>query len=353
MDAPPTSIPASPGALRRALIDAVLTAAALALAAFLVARLSDVFMMAFGAVLVAVVLHAFAGPLSRRTRLGRKTALTVVVVLVLAALGGSVWVFGRAAQDQLANLTDLLPRVWRTLNERFGDSQPGSGVLHQFASQWAGGGWIMGFGQRMAGQVTAAVAATVIVAFAGLYLAYNPGSYLSGALLLLPPRARPRAKAVADRVYESLRQWLLAQFASMLLVGLTTGLGLFLVGVPSAFALGLIAGLGQFVPVVGPLAATVPGLLAAAGLGVDTFIWAAVVYLAGSQFEANLVTPFMLRQMAQLPMALTLFAVLAMGVLFGALGVLFATPLAVVAYVAVQMLYVEPMNGGAPEAPEA
>jgi predicted PurR-regulated permease PerM len=69
-------------------------------------------------------------------------------------------------------------------------------------------------------------------------------------------------------------------------------------GAPSALALGLIAGLGQFVTVVGPMAATIPGLLAAAGAGLETFICAAVVYLAGSQLEANVATPFMLRQMA-------------------------------------------------------
>ena len=49
-----------------------------------------------------------------------------------------------------------------------------------------------------------------------------------------------------------------------------------------------------------------------------------------------MVTPLLLRQMVELPMAVTLFAVLAMGVLLGPLGVLFATPLAVVAYVVVR-----------------
>ena len=63
------------------------------------------------------------------------------------------------------------------------------------------------------------------------------------------------------------------------------------------------------------------------------------------QFEANVITPLVLRQMVALPMAVTLFAVLAMGVLFGPLGVLFATPLAVVAYVIVRMVYVEDILG--------
>lgn len=333
--------------MRRALIDAVLVAAALVVAALLVVRLADVLLMAFGAVLVAVVLRAFADPMSRRFGLAPKAALAVVVTAIVLALAGSVWVFGRAAQDQLASLSDLVPRVWSTLKARADTTALGSGLLRQAVGQLGDGARLMGLGQRLAGQTTAALAAGLIVAFAGLYLAFNPASYFEGGLLLLPPQARGKARAVAAAVGQALRQWLLAQFASMLLVGVTTGVGLFFVGTPSALALGLIAGLGQFVPVVGPLAATVPGLLAALGLGLDTFVWTAIVYFAGAQIEANVVTPFMLREMAQLPMALTLFAVLAMGVLFGALGVLFATPLAVVAYVVVKQLYVEPMNGGA------
>jgi predicted PurR-regulated permease PerM len=144
---------------------------------------------------------------------------------------------------------------------------------------------------------------------------------------------------------EALNRWLLGALASMLLVGGSVGLGLWWAGVPSPLALGVLAGLAQFVPVIGPWAATVPGLIVAAAQGPQTFAWAVAIYLGSSQFEANVMTPLLLRQMVELPMGLTLFAVLAMGVLLGPLGVLFATPLAVVAYVVVRHLYVEDLLG--------
>jgi len=323
----------------------VLVAGGLTLAGLLAWRLSGVVVMAFGSVLFAVVLHAFADPFGRRLRLRPKLALSLVLAGIVLALAGALWVFGRAVEAQLASLIELIPRVWGTLDRRLGAGGLGPGLLQRLTDQLADLRWLAALGQRMAGQASASVAAILIVAFAGIYLAYNPGSYVEGALLLLRPRARARARQVLEAMHDALRQWLLAQFASMLLVGVTTGVGLALAHTPSAFALGLIAGLGQFVPVVGPMAAAVPGLLAAAGVGTETFFWTAVVYLAAAQFEANVVSPLALRQMAQLPMAITMFAVLAMGVLFGPLGVLLATPLAVVAYVAVKTLYVEPMNG--------
>jgi predicted PurR-regulated permease PerM len=332
--------------ISNAVLRGLIVAAAMIGAALLVVRLADVLLMAFGAVLVGVLLHALAGPIQRRAKLGRMVALTLSVAIIGLALALMTWVFGRQVEAQLASLSELLPRAWRDLHERLDGSPVGARVLLEMDG-WSqlGGGWLLGVGPKIAANAATAVAGAVIVIFAGLYLAYHPQSYLRGLLLLLPQRARSRAADVLAASYGALRQWLVGQVLSMLLVGVTTGVGLALAGVPSPFALGMIAGLGQFVPVVGPMAATIPGLLAALAAGPETFAWAAMVYLGAAQLEANVITPLMLRQMAQLPMAVTLFAVLAMGVLLGPLGVLFATPLAVVIYVFVKMLYVEDLLG--------
>ena len=60
----------------------------------------------------------------------------------------------------------------------------------------------------------------------------------------------------------------------MVLVGLLTGIGLWLVGVPSAFALGLLAGLMEFIPFVGPWLSGIPALMIALGVDTSTALWA-------------------------------------------------------------------------------
>ena len=337
MSAPPT-----PTLPRDGIGRAVVLAASLLVLALLAVRLADVLLMAFGAVLVAVLLHAVAGPLRRWVRLGEKAALTAAVFLILVSLALVLWAFGRQAEAQFTSLSELLPRAWTELHHRLGGSALGQDALRRLDSLRSIG-WLVNLAE-----VAAAAAGTVIVTFAGLYRAYHPGSYLGGVLLLFPRGARPRIREILVATYAALKQWLVGQLFSMLLVGVTTGAGLAIAGVPSAIALGIIAGLGQFVPVVGPMAATVPGLLVSLEAGPETLMWAAVVYLGASQLEANLITPLVLRQLAQLPMAVTLFAVLAMGVLLGPMGVVFATPLAVVAYVWVKMAYVEGVLGEPP-----
>jgi len=311
----------------------------------LVWRLADVLLLAFGAILTAILLHALAGPLVRRMRLPRPLALTLAVAGLSLAIGGALWLFGQQIVLQLAALGALLPKAWAALQAPLSASPLGPYVLDDLQRLRHPDGLVVQTVSRFAQGSASAAAAAVIVLFAGLYLAFHPATYVGGLLHLMPLRARPRAAQVLSSCGEALNRWLLGQLVSMLLVGLTVGLGLWWVGTPSPVALGILAGLAQFVPVVGPMAATLPGLIVAAGAGSETLAWTAAVYLGASQFEANVVTPLLLRQMVELPMAVTLFAVLAMGVLLGPLGVLFATPLAVIAYVVIREVYVQDLLG--------
>ena len=97
----------------------------------------------------------------------------------------------------------------------------------------------------------------------------------------------------------------------MLIVGVLTGVGLWLAGVPSPLALGLLAGLADIVPYAGPVAAAVPGLLLALLQGPETAFWALVVYIIVQQIEGNLILPVVQRHMVTLPPALTIFSIIA------------------------------------------
>ncbi len=131
----------------------------------------------------------------------------------------------------------------------------------------------------------------------------------------------------------------------MAVVGTLTAIGLALLGVTAPIALGLISGMFAFVPFVGPLLASVSGVLMASMQGPTLVGYVVVRYAAIHFVEGNLITPLVQAEAVELPPVLTLFAALVFGLLLGPVGVLVAAPLAVVILVAVNTLYIEWMLG--------
>jgi predicted PurR-regulated permease PerM len=202
-------------------------------------------------------------------------------------------------------------------------------------------GWLQAATTGLGG----AMANLFLVVVGGLYIATNPRLYRTGLLKLVPAERRELTGTALRDTGRSLRLWLVGQLVSMVLVGTLTGVGLWLIGVPSALVLGLLAGLLEFVPLVGPIVAAIPGLLIAATQGTETLLWALALYFVLQQLEGNIIQPLVQQRAVSLPPALLLFALVAFGTLFGIAGLLLAAPLTVVLFVAVKRLYVREALG--------
>ncbi|MDZ4319303.1 MAG: AI-2E family transporter [Phenylobacterium sp.] len=331
--------------LSRSFMRRVLFVLGLLLLIVLVVQAHRLLLLAFGAVVVAVLLRTLADPLGRRTPLPGRAAVMVAVVVVLAVLALSSWLFGREVADQTVILSESLPQAWERVQARLGNSALGARFLDELTRLGGETSQVFAMAPRIAASGAAAVTNLLLIVVAGIMLAMNPATYRDGLVMLWPSPLRAQMRDALDATGRALKLWLLGQFVSMTVIGLLTGLGLWLVGVPSPLALGLFAGLAQFVPVVGPLVSAVPGLILSASEGAQVFLWTLAVYVGVQQIESNLITPFVQKRMVQIPMALTLFAVVGFGMFFGPLGVLFATPLAVALFVLVKILYVRDVLG--------
>ncbi|MBA2238472.1 MAG: AI-2E family transporter [Lysobacter sp.] len=320
--------------VRRCLI--VLAIVVAALAAY---QLLDVFLLIFGAVLIAVIFRAAARPLIERVGLPAKVALAITILGILTLLGVMAWFFGNQIGAQAQGLIETLPEAWRSLEQRLRGTALGEQLL-KVLDTTPSGQEIAPLVGRFLGSAGAAMVDAIIVVIAGVYIAYNPRLYRGGLTQLFPTGRQEQVRSTIEASAEALRRWLFGQLMAMVLVGLLTWIGLWIVGVPSALALGVLAGLAEFVPVIGPFLSALPGLLLALTLGPEYALGALLVYLLVQQLESNVITPLINRRMVALPPAVTLFALLALGVMFGAIGVVLAAPLSVVIYVAVKKLYV-------------
>jgi predicted PurR-regulated permease PerM len=180
----------------------------------------------------------------------------------------------------------------------------------------------------------------MVVIVAGIFLALQPRFYATGAIKLVPPHKRALIGEAMNECERALQLWLKGQLMAMVVVGLLVGTGLWLLGVPSALTLGLLAGLLEFIPFAGPILAMIPAVLLALAVSPDLAIWVLLLYLAVQQFEGNVLTPVVQQYAVDLPGVVLLFSLIGFGIIFGTLGVILAAPLAVVSYVLVKRLYV-------------
>lgn len=350
----------SDGFLRRTVTVVAVTAAFVAVG-LLVWGALDIFLLVFASVLLATFLNAPASYVSERAPIPH--AVTVVgVAILVAGLGvGIGFLAGPAIGQQATDLIGQLPDSIENLRERVRQLPGGASVLDRMASDEGGAEELLGAGVPGGGLVSRvtgtaskfwdAIAKLILVVSLGMYLAISPRTYRDGLASLVPPGRRERAIEVLNRIGRVLRGWLLGQLVAMVLVGLLTWLGLSLVGIPLALVLGLLAGLFEFVPIVGPFVAFVPAALLALTQGGSTVIWVIVVYVVIQQLEGNVIVPLIQRRTVSLPPALTIGAVFVAGAAFGPLGLLVATPLAAVGLVLFEMLYRHDLFGEHVELP--
>ena len=177
-----------------------------------------------------------------------------------------------------------------------------------------------------------------IVVVTALYIGASPQTYIEGVVSLLPQNRRGLVRRVLDHVGDSLWGWLVGQVLDMLVVGILTGVGLALLGVPLAFILALTAALMNFVPYIGALAGAVPAILIALSVSEHMAMYVALLFLGVQSFEGNVSAPLIQKRTIDLPPAVTILSQTAMGVVFGIFGIVLATPFAAAVLAAVQVL---------------
>jgi predicted PurR-regulated permease PerM len=185
----------------------------------------------------------------------------------------------------------------------------------------------------------------LIIVFLSIYIAADPALYHAGIMKLFPRPRRKRAGEVLSAIAAVLRRWLITQLIAMAAIGTVTTIVLLVLRVKAAFALGLLAGLFEFIPTVGPILSSIPAI----GMGfLDSPEKAMIVASAyfGIQFmENHLLIPLLMKGGVDVPPALTILAQALMAMLFGFLGLMCAVPLLAASMVAVKMLYVENVVG--------
>jgi predicted PurR-regulated permease PerM len=311
-------------------------------------QIVELLVLLFIAVMVAIFFRGLATFVADHTPLKPKWAQLLVMLLLAGGSYLSIRLMAPSVAQQFDQLTETVPQALERGRAWLVQYQWGRQLLQQGGMDAINQERAVGLFNQATGALGGMVYALglgFVVLFIGLYLAWSPETYRNGFLHLVPIHRRKRMAQVMDEVGFTLKWWLIGRFIDMAFVGILVWVGLYLLDVPLALILALIAAFLNFIPNIGPFLGAIPALLVGLGNDPETALYIAILFIAVQTLETALVTPLVQQRVIHMPPALTLSVQIILGATMGALGVFMATPIAAGAIVVVKQLYVKDVLG--------
>ena len=285
----------------------------------------------------AAALAFLLAPLCRRLEgaLGAGLAASACLLGLLILLAALLWLLAPALIRQAADLISALPaalQALRALGEKLSAWLREVGLENARIPQLdmgSLGDGVLRFAAgtvSFAGGVANAVSQISMAAVLSAFLLIDRKNLLLRLELCVPLRLRATAVRMGAAAGREVRLYLRAQAMVSLAVGALSALGLWLAGVRSALALGLLVGLFNLIPYFGPVLGAVPALAAALTSGWQTAAFAAVVLVVVQQLDGLLISPRVMGALTGLGPAAVLVGVFAGGCALGVPGMLLALP---------------------------
>lgn len=144
----------------------------------------------------------------------------------------------------------------------------------------------------------------------------------------------------AEKVEKKLGAWLRGELLLMLIIGFLTYLGLaFLIKLPFALPLAILAGFLEIIPILGPVFSAIPAIFVAAAFSPWKVLSVVLLYILIQQLENSLIVPKVMQKAVGLDPLLVLLALLIGGRLAGPLGALLAVPILATGVILLQVFY--------------
>lgn len=293
-------------------------------------RLAQLLILLFASVLASLMFHDLAMTLKRWLRLPFSAALALAVLLPLTIILIVFGLFGSLMVDQFNTLADQLPAVLKSTEAWLNRSEAGQATIAAIKDYAPEVDTVMSFAQATIANLGAVGTAVVVILVGGVYFAAQPDLYLGAVRALVPHQGQPRLERTLVALHGAVTGWLKGQAVGMAFVAVGTSIGLAIAGIPSALAIGLVAGLCEFVPYLGVIVVTIPAVAIGFSISVKTGVLTVLALVVVQQVQGNLVSPLAQGKLADLPPALTIFSLIGAGVLLGPIGVIFAVPLTIV-----------------------
>jgi predicted PurR-regulated permease PerM len=322
---------------------------ALVLSLYILWQIREVLLLMFAAVVLATTLNRLA-KVFQRYGMKRGLAVVLAVAIFFGVVIGFFWLIVPPFAQQFNELTFRVPQGFQRFNiwldelrtripEQLVPFIPDINSLIQqvqpFINRVLGSSFAF-----VSGSLEVFVKVLLVLVLTGMLLA-NPIAYRRVFIRLFPSFYRRRVDGILDQCEVSLGGWVIGAIIAMGVVGLMSVVGLSILGVKAALALGVLAGFLNLIPNLGPTMSVVPAMAIALLDNPWKAVAVLILYFFIQQAESNFITPYVMAQQVSLLPAVTLISQLFFVTFFGFLGLFLALPLTVVAKIWVQEVLVK------------
>ena len=204
-----------------------------------------------------------------------------------------------------------------------------------------------GFASTVVGTVLSALIAFIFTFIYSIYLSFDMPLFKRSMQDFVPEAYRAEYTRLAGLVGEVWMAYFRGQLVLCLIVGVIVGLGTFILGVPGALILGILAGLLEVLPTIGPIMSAVPAVMLAliqgsSVLPVSNLVFAIIIilfYIVVQQFENNIIVPRVIGTAIEVHPVLVMAAVIVGASVAGIFGAFMASPVLATGRVLGQYVY--------------
>jgi predicted PurR-regulated permease PerM len=317
----------------RAIYGAIVLGAVLIAAGLVAQQLASLILATMLTIIVSLPLSAAA---DRLAPLGvpRPVGALIALLLGLAIVAGGLALLLPPLIDQGGKLITDAPQLLHTaevkLSSVTGD-RPGhvaAQLQHDLTTFIHNPSQLLGPITSIGASVVTLIGGVVIGLITAYYIAAQPQPLTGGLLSMFSPDVRPRAAEILDRIRAAWLGWLRGLAVSMALIGIMLYLALgLIVGLPFALVFAVLSACLEVVPYLGALASGVPPVAFALTISPTRAVVVLVVYILVHQIEANVIGPLVMARAVRLHPALIAIGVVAVGEVFGLLGLIIAVPI--------------------------
>ena len=276
-----------------------------------------------------------------KRRLPRPAAILVIYATVLGSFAALAWatvpILVRQGQELWKDLPHRIDLLQAKLVQ-WGLISAGTSYKELLQQAPAGGGDAVTTVLMALWGFVGGIFGLVTILLLTFYLLVDAKDVFGVFVRLFPLAERRRVTDVCARAAGKISAWLGGQMLLGLIIGVTSAIGLGLMGVPYFFVLAVIAGIGEMIPMIGPLLSAIPAVAVAFTVSPGLALGVAVFFFVQQLLENNVLVPKVMSQQVGLS-AVTVIGSLVIGsALLGFVGALLAVPTAAILQVLIEEL---------------